>query len=126
MQVAGEIIVVTSSSNGVGRALCNGIRRAGAAKVVVVDIDPASARAPSQLFPMVGPTFKCNVGKEKDIFTSSRRPSIEYGPIAPVCSNAGIGGGLDPLSVNAGGASDEPWSRSWAIHVMADVYAARH
>jgi NAD(P)-dependent dehydrogenase (short-subunit alcohol dehydrogenase family) len=30
------------------------------------------------------------------------------------------------LSENAGGNSDEPWSRSWAVHVMAHVYAARH
>jgi len=49
-----------------------------------------------------------------------------FGPIALFCSNAGIGGGFDPLSDNAGGASDEPWARSWAIHVMAHVYAARH
>ena len=49
-----------------------------------------------------------------------------FGPIALFCSNAGIGGGFDPLSENAGGSSDEPWARSWAIHVMAHVYAARH
>ena len=50
----------------------------------------------------------------------------KFGPIALFCSNAGIGGGFDPMSVNAGGSSDEPWARSWAIHVMAHVYAARH
>ena len=50
----------------------------------------------------------------------------QFGPIALFCSNAGIGGGFDPRSVNAGGTSDEPWARSWAIHVMAHVYAARH
>jgi NAD(P)-dependent dehydrogenase (short-subunit alcohol dehydrogenase family) len=30
------------------------------------------------------------------------------------------------LSQNAGGTSDEPCARSWAVHVMAHVYAARH
>ena len=50
----------------------------------------------------------------------------QFGPIALFCSNAGIGGGFDPLSVNAGGTSDEPFAKSWAIHVMAHVYAARH
>ena len=39
---------------------------------------------------------------------------------------AGIGGGFDPMSENAGGTSDEPFMRSWAIHVMAHIYAARH
>ena len=33
---------------------------------------------------------------------------------------------FDPLSENAGGSSDEPWAKSWAVNVMAHVYAARH
>ena len=57
---------------------------------------------------------------------SSTETERQFGPIALFCSNAGIGGGFDPMSVNAGGTSDEPWQRSWAIHVMAHVYAARH
>ncbi|HEX7791620.1 MAG TPA: SDR family oxidoreductase, partial [Afipia sp.] len=50
----------------------------------------------------------------------------QFGPIDLFCSNAGIGGGFDMMSENAGGTSDEPWARSWGIHVMAHVYAARH
>ena len=73
-----------------------------------------------------GAAFKCDVGKEKDIPHVIEETEQQFGPIALFCSNAGIGGGFDPLSVNAGGNSDEPWQRSWAIHVMAHVYAARH
>ena len=124
MQVAGKVVVVTGGGNGIGKALCEAFHRAGAAKVVVVDIDPAGARAVAT--PIGGAAFKCDVGKEKDILHVIEETEHQFGPIALFCSNAGIGGGFDPLSVNAGGTSDEPWSRSWAVHVMAHVYAARH
>src|SRR6185437_5362197 len=63
-----------------------------------------------------GAAFQCDVAKEKDIHHVIDETERQFGPIALFCSNAGIGGGFDPLSVNAGGTSDEPWQRSWAIH----------
>ena len=124
MQVAGKIVVVTGGGNGIGRAMCEAFHRAGAARVVVADIDPDGARVVAT--PIGGAAFKCDVGKEKDILHVIEETENKFGPIDLFCSNAGIGGGFDPLSVNAGGTSDEPWSRSWAVHVMAHVYAARH
>ena len=123
MQVTGKVVVVTGGANGIGRALCEAFHRAGAAKVVVVDIDGAAARAVAAEFE--GAAFKCDVAKEKDVLHVIEETERQFGPIALFCSNAGIGGGFDPLSVNAGGTSDEPFARSWAIHVMAHVYAAR-
>jgi len=124
MQVTGKVVVVTGGGNGIGKALCEAFHEAGAARVVVADIDPAAARAVAT--PIGGAAFKCDVGKEKDILHVIEETEHQFGPIALFCSNAGIGGGFDPLSVNAGGNSDEPWQRSWAVHVMAHVYAARH
>src|ERR1700732_1406598 len=124
MQVRDKIVVVTGGANGIGRALCEAFHRAGAAKVVVADIDSAAARVVAAS--IAGAAFKCDVGKEKDIIHVIEETERLYGGIALFCSNAGIGGGFDPLSENAGGNSDEPWSRSWAVHVMAHVYAARH
>ncbi len=124
MQVTGKIVVVTGGANGIGRALCEAFHRAGAAKVIVADVDIASAR--SVAASIDGAAFKCDVGQEKDIRHVIEETEKQFGPIALFCSNAGIGAGFDPLSENAGGTSDEPWSRSWAIHVMAHVYAARH
>src|ERR1700694_4578789 len=124
MQVTGRIVVVTGGANGIGRALCEALHRAGAANVVVADLDLAGAEAVAAS--VDGVAFQCDVGQEKDILNVIEETERQFGPIALFCSNAGIGGGFDPLSENAGGTSDEPWARSWAIHVMAHVYAARH
>lgn len=124
MQVTGKIVVVTGGAKGIGKALCEALHRAGAAKVVVADIDPAGARAVAGT--LDGAAFKCDVAKEKDIFHLIDETERLFGPIDLFCSNAGIGGGFDPLGENAGGTSDEPWARAWAVHVMAHVYAARH
>src|ERR1700744_2754718 len=124
MQVAGKVVVVTGGANGIGRALCEAFHGAGAAKVVVVDLDHGRAEAvPSAVN---GAAFKCDVAQERNIRHVIEETEHNYGPIALFCSNAGIGAGFDPLSANAAGNSDEPWARSWAIHVMAHVYAARH
>jgi NAD(P)-dependent dehydrogenase (short-subunit alcohol dehydrogenase family) len=124
MQVAGKVVVVTGGGNGIGKALCAAFHHAGAAKVIVADLDSHAARAVAATID--GAAFKCDVAQEKNIFHVIDETERQFGPIALFCSNAGVGGGFDPVSVNAGGTSDEPWQRSWAIHVMAHVYAARH
>jgi NAD(P)-dependent dehydrogenase (short-subunit alcohol dehydrogenase family) len=124
MQVAGKVVVVTGGANGIGRALCEAFHRADAAKVVVADLDGAGAEAVATA--IGGAAFTCDVGRESDVRHLIEETERRFGPIALFCSNAGIGGGFDPLSENAGGTSDDPWARSWAIHVMAHVYAARH
>src|SRR4051812_10304942 len=124
MQVGGKVVVVTGGANGIGRALCEAFHRAGAAKVVVADLDLVNAEAVAASID--GAAFKCDVGQEKDVRHLIEETEAHFGPIALFCSNAGIGGGFDPITENAGGTSDEPWARSWAIHVMAHVYAARH
>ena len=124
MQVSGKVVVVTGGANGIGRALCEAFHRAGAAKVVVADKEAAGARVVAAV--VDGAAFKCDVAQEKDVIHVIEETERLFGPIALFCSNAGIIGGFDPLSENVGGTSDEPFARSWAIHVMAHVYAARH
>jgi NAD(P)-dependent dehydrogenase (short-subunit alcohol dehydrogenase family) len=124
MQVSGKVVVVTGGANGIGGALCEAFHRAGAAKVVVADKEAAGARVVAAV--VDGAAFKCDVAQEKDVIHVIEETERLFGPIALFCSNAGIIGGFDPLSENAGGTSDEPFARSWAIHVMAHVYAARH
>jgi NAD(P)-dependent dehydrogenase (short-subunit alcohol dehydrogenase family) len=124
MQIAGKVVVVTGGGNGIGEALCETFHKAGAAKVVVADLDQARAEAVAAS--IGGAAFRCDVAVEADIQHVIEETERRFGPIELFCSNAGIGGGFDPLSENAGGASDEPFMKSWMIHVMAHVYAARH
>jgi NAD(P)-dependent dehydrogenase (short-subunit alcohol dehydrogenase family) len=124
MQVTGKVVVVTGGANGIGQALCEAFHKAGAAKVVVVDLDGERAKAVADA--IGGASFRCDVGREDDIKHVIEETERQFGPIALFCSNAGIGGGFDPMSPNAGGVDDGPWAKSWAIHVMAHVYAARH
>ena len=56
-----------------------------------------------------GAAFRCDVALEADIQHVIEETERQFGPIELFCSNAGIGGGFDPMSVNAGGA---PTSRS--------------
>ena len=124
MDVAGKVVVVTGGGNGIGQAMCEAFHRAGAAKLVVADLDGARARTVADA--IGGAAVTCDVGRESDIKSLIEITERDFGPIALFCSNAGIGGGFDPLSQNAGGTDDGPWAKSWAIHVMAHVYAARH
>src|ERR1700730_10886319 len=110
MQVAGKVVVLTGGANGIGRALCEAFHRAGAAKVIVADLDLAGAQAVAAS--VDGAAFKCDVGQERDIRHVIEETERHFGPTALFCSNAGIVGGFDPMSVNAGGTSDEPFAKS--------------
>ena len=66
-----------------------------------------------------GIAVACDVGKEADIRHLVAEAERHYGPVDVFFSNAGIGrGGHED-------ATDQDWADSWAIHVMAHVYAAR-
>ena len=80
MQVAGQVVVVTGGANGIGRALCEAFHRAGAAKVVVADLDTAGAEAVAASID--GAAFKCDVGQENDIRRLIEETEQKFGPIA--------------------------------------------
>jgi NAD(P)-dependent dehydrogenase (short-subunit alcohol dehydrogenase family) len=109
MKVAGKVVVVTGGANGIGQALAEIFHREGAAKVVVADLDGARAKAVADS--IGGASFACDVGKEADILHVIDETEKQFGPIDLFCSNAGIGGGFDMMSENAGGTSDEPWEK---------------
>ena len=81
MQVAGKVVVVTGGANGIGRALCEAFHRAGAAKVIVADLDIHGARAVAALID--GAAFKCDVAQEKDIVHVIEETERQFGPMSP-------------------------------------------
>lgn len=113
MRLAAKIIVVTGGARGIGAALCARFAAEGARAVVAADIAPAPGVVP------------CDVSREADIVRLIADTEARHGPIDVFCSNAGIAV-LDPDWDNPASAADDGWARSWAVNVMAHVWAARH
>lgn len=122
MNVKDKIIVVTGGGDGIGKALCEAFYREGAKTVVVADLDKEKAEHVARSVNGVG--FQCDVANERDIVRVVEETETNTGPIDLFCSNAGF---MDRGSSQdeAASASNEIWNRSWSVHVMAHVYAAR-
>jgi NAD(P)-dependent dehydrogenase (short-subunit alcohol dehydrogenase family) len=123
MDVRGKIAVVTGGANGIGRALCEALHRAGAAKVMVADLDGEAALAVAKAID--GHAIEADVGKPADLERAISTTEAEVGPIDLFCSNAGVAPGFDNSFTNAAAADDDVWRRAWNINVMAHVWAAR-
>ena len=123
MDVKGQVIVVTGAAGGIGAALCRAFSKAGAAAIVAADIDEAGINALKDEINCAA--FKCDVAVESDITGLIDKVERHCGPISLFCSNAGIAAGFDPSSDNVAFAANDVWARSWAVNVMAHVYAAR-
>ena len=122
MEITGKVAVVTGGASGVGEALCLGLAERGAAGVVVCDIDGEGAAKVASGLVADGHraiAVTADVSNEADIQALVARTEDAFGPIDLFFSNAGI--------IVAGGpeASDEAWSRIWAINVHSHVYVAR-
>ncbi len=123
MDVAGKVVVVTGGGNGIGKALCRAFHAAGAGKVVVADINaPAAQEVAASIG---GRAFPCDVARDGDVRALIETTERDCGPIDLFCSNAGIASGFDLLTANAAAASDDVWTRAFAVNVMAHIYAAR-
>ncbi|HTZ78877.1 MAG TPA: SDR family oxidoreductase [Stellaceae bacterium] len=122
MQVRDKVVVVTGGAGGIGRALAERFHREGARAVVVADRDGAGAEAVARAIGGAG--FACDVGREADVVHLVEETERRIGPIGLFCSNAGIAR-FDPPGGSAASAPNESWEQSWAVNVMAHVYAAR-
>jgi NAD(P)-dependent dehydrogenase (short-subunit alcohol dehydrogenase family) len=119
MNLQGAVTVVTGGARGIGRALAERFAAEGAAGVVVADLDgPGAERVaaglgcPSPLGVPLDVTDPAAVARLVD------RIEGELGPVDLWCSNAGVALGRDL-------GADADWERSFAVHVLAPVHAAR-
>lgn len=117
MKVKDKVCVVTGAAGGIGEAIARRFAKEGAKGVVVADRD--AARLQKVADDIGGLAVDCDVAREDDIRRLIAEAEKKYGPVDVFFSNAGIGrGGHED-------ATDKDWADSWAIHVMAHVYAAR-
>lgn len=122
MELKGRVAVVTGGASGIGKALCTRFAEEGAAAVVVADLEGSGAEQVARSVEARGTRSlarHCDVTVEADITGLVSAAEDSFGPVDLFCSNAGValGGGAE--------APEDVWQRSWAVHVMAHVYAAR-
>jgi NAD(P)-dependent dehydrogenase (short-subunit alcohol dehydrogenase family) len=118
MEVTGRAIVVTGGAKGIGRALATRFATAGAAAVIVADLDVEGAKAVAR--EIGGTAIGCDVSRESDVKELVDRVQADHGRIDIFCSNAGIAVGGGPE------ASNEDWQRIWEVNLMSHVLVARH
>jgi NAD(P)-dependent dehydrogenase (short-subunit alcohol dehydrogenase family) len=123
MKIAGKVVVVTGGAQGIGAALAERFIQDGAKAVVVADINGDGAAAVARAIGAAA--MPCDVAREDDIVRLIDDTETRFGPIELFCSNAGIAV-LDPDWDDPASAPNDGWVRSWAVNVMAHVYAARH
>jgi NAD(P)-dependent dehydrogenase (short-subunit alcohol dehydrogenase family) len=122
MKVENAVVVITGAANGIGYALAKRFKAEGARGIVMADIDAHRLAQSSKEIGALG--FACDVSRESDIQHVVRETEKTFGTIDLFCSNAGIAL-PDPDLNNAASSPNADFERSWNIHVMAHVYAAR-
>jgi len=122
MYVKDKIIVVTGGAHGIGAAICRRFKQEGARGVAVVDLDMESAQQVAA--EIDGLALQADVSVETDIVRVVEETQEKFGPIDLFCSNAGVAYQDEPGGM-ATSCPNDKWQKSWEIHVMAHVYAAR-
>ena len=121
---SGAVVLVTGSGRGIGAGLADRFAAAGAAVVVVADLDGPAAREVAARIGAGHPQVTA-VAEELDVSDGPAvaalvaRTQSRYGGLDVLVANAGVGagGGLD--------APDDTWQRAWDVNLMAHVHAAR-
>lgn len=119
MDVKGKVAVITGGAGGIGYAIAEALRDAGA-RVAISDLDAERTDAAAQTLDVAG--HACDVTDEAQVQDLVSAVQDALGPIDIFVSNAGVGFGEPD---HAASADNDIWNTCWQIHVMAHVYAAR-
>src|SRR5687768_18452926 len=108
MEMNGKVIVVTGGASGIGAALVRRFVRAGAAGLVVADMNAQAAQAVAS--EVGGLAVRTDVSNEADVQALIAQATQRFGRVDVLCSNAGIAlsGGVD--------APNADWQRIWEVN----------
>jgi NAD(P)-dependent dehydrogenase (short-subunit alcohol dehydrogenase family) len=116
MELNGATAVVTGGASGIGLGLAGALIARGA-RVAIVDLDATRAQAAAE---SIGAALGIgtDVGKADQVAAMVAQVESELGEIDLYFSNAGI--------MDSSGLGDEAeWARTWSVHCLAHVFAAR-
>ena len=114
MQVDGRVVFITGAASGIGAAMARAFAAAGAAKVVVADVDARGAEAVAASID--GMPIALDVTDEQATIDAVASVTASHGGIDILCLNAGIAiaGSVD--------APDEDWQRIWDVNIDDDYH----
>ena len=81
-----KAVAVTGAGSGIGRALCNSLKRAGARSILCLDLDIASAESTARQLGSAAKAIECDAGDRASLQAALRAAD----PIDVFCSNAGV------------------------------------
>jgi len=119
MELRDTSIVITGGASGIGAALARAAQDKGA-RIAIADQDAQAVMQRADQLGCFG--YHCDVTIETDVQRLVSQATDALGEIDIFVSNAGIFAGQPD---HVASASDAVWMRNWAVHVMAQVYAAR-
>jgi gluconate 5-dehydrogenase len=121
--LTGKVAVVTGAARGIGRAIAEGLGRAGSS-VVIADIDDDEAHKTGSEIAKTGVramALKCDVSRAEDADTLIRETVAQFGKVDILVNNAGISGSAKPVIDLA----DDEWHRTLAINLTGMFLCSR-
>ncbi|MBI3668007.1 MAG: SDR family oxidoreductase [Acidobacteria bacterium] len=115
--------MVTGGGNGIGQATARQFAREGA-KVLVVDIEPASAQATVRSITEAGGTahaILCDVSDSESVRAMVEQTVARFGRIDVLFSNAAI-----QITKSAAETTEAEWDRLHAVNLKGAFLCARH
>ena len=119
MEVKDKRVVITGAASGIGKALADAFHSAGAATVLVSDINEVGVQVVAAGIKSKG--IVTDVTDEEDIIRLIKEGNDHGGGIDIFCSNVGIGVYEDFLKV-----TNAEWRKMFDTNLMSHIYVVRH